>query len=56
MQWVTTDAMGNKKTWYSEDEVQKYKSFLAEIRDLKLANGINDDVFKMINRFMEQCK
>ena len=50
MKWVTTDYKGNPKVWYSEDEITKYKSFLQEIRDLKKANNINDDVFKMINR------
>lgn len=53
MKWVTTDYKGNQKVWYSEDEIIKYKSFLQEIRDLKKANNINDDVLKMINRFLE---
>ena len=56
MKWVTTDYKGNPKVWYSEDEITKYKSFLQEIRDLKKADGINDDVFKMINRFLEVGK
>jgi hypothetical protein len=52
MQWITKDYKGNPQVWYSEDEITKYKSFLQEIIDLKKANGINDDVFKMINRFL----
>ena len=52
MKWITTDYKGNKKVWYSEDEITKYKSFLQEIINLKKANGIKDDVFKMINRFL----
>jgi hypothetical protein len=53
MKWIKQDVYGNKQVWYSEDEITKYKSLLQEIRDLKKANGINDDVFKMINRFLE---
>jgi hypothetical protein len=53
MKWVTTDYKGNKKVWYSEDEVQRYINLLIEIKKLKEANGIKDDVLKMIDRFLE---
>ena len=53
MKWIRNDYKGNPQVWYSEDEITKYKSFLQEIIDLKKANGINDDVLKMINRFLE---
>lgn len=53
MKWIKQDIYGNEQVWYSEDEIIKYKSFLQEIIDLKKANGINDDVLKMINRFLE---
>lgn len=55
MIWITTDYKGNKKVWYSEDEIQRYKNILTEIKKLKEANGINDDVLKMINRVLNQA-
>lgn len=54
MIWKTTDYKGNEKIWYSENVINRYKSFLNEIRDLKASQGIKDDVLKMINRFLEE--
>lgn len=56
MKWIRNDYKGNPQVWYSEDVINKYRNFLIEIRDLKKANNINDDVFKMINRFLEVDK
>lgn len=54
MKWITTDYKGNKQVWYSEDEIQRYKNILIEIKKLKEANGINDDVLKIINRVLNE--
>lgn len=55
MKWVKKDIYGNKQVWYSEDEIQRYKNTLIEIKKLKEANGIKDDVLKMINRVLNQA-
>lgn len=52
MVWIKKDIYGNKQIWYSEDEMQRYKNILTDIKKLKEANGINDDVLKMINRVL----
>lgn len=52
MIWVKQDIYGNEQIWYSEDEMQRYKNILTDIKKLKEANGINDDVLKMINRVL----
>lgn len=54
MKWITTDYKGNKKVWYSEDVINKYRNCLTEIRDLKISLGIKDDVLKMINRVLAE--
>ena len=33
MKWVTKDYKGNQKVWYSEDEIEKYKTALKETQD-----------------------
>lgn len=53
MKWVKQDIYGNEQVWYSENEIQRYKNVLTEIKKLKEANGIKDDVLKMINRVLE---
>lgn len=54
MKWITTDYKGNKKVWYSEDVINKYRNCLTEIRDLKISLGIKDDALKMINRVLAE--
>lgn len=56
MKWITTDYKGNKKVWYSEDVINKYRNCLTEIRDLKISLGIKDDALKMINRVLAEIE
>lgn len=56
MKWITTDYKGNKKVWYSEDVINKYRNCLTEIRDLKISLGIKDDALKMINRVLAEVE
>lgn len=56
MKWTTKDCYGNTKTWYSEDEIMKYKNCLREIRNLKVALDIKDDALKMINRVLNEVE
>ena len=56
MKWITTDYKGNKKVWYSEDVINKYRNCLTEIRDLKISLGIKDDALKMINRVLAEVQ
>lgn len=55
MKWIKQDIYGNEQVWYSEDELQRYKNILIEIKKLKEANDIKDDVLKMINRVFEDA-
>lgn len=54
MKWVKKNIQGKEETWYSEDEIIKYKSCLVEIRNLKISLGIKDDALKMINRVLDE--
>lgn len=56
MKWITTDYKGNKKVWYSEDVVNKYRNCLIEIRDLKIYLGIKDDALKMIEKVLAEVQ
>lgn len=56
MKWITTDYKGNKKVWYSEDVINKYRNCLTEIRDLKISLGIKDDVLKMIEKVLAEVQ
>ena len=56
MKWITTDYKGDKKVWYSEDVINKYRNCLTEIRDLKISLGIKDDALKMINRVLAEVE
>ena len=55
MKWIKQDIYGNEQVWYSGDELQRYKNILIEIKKLKEANDIKDDVLKMINRVFEDA-
>jgi len=56
MKWITTDYKGNKKVWYSEDVVNKYRNCLIEIRDLKIYLGIKDDALQMIEKVLAEVQ
>lgn len=56
MKWITTDYKGNKKVWYSEDVVNKYRNCLTEIRDLKTYLGIKDDALQMIEKVLAEVQ
>lgn len=56
MKWITTDYKGNKKVWYSEDVINKYRNCLTEIRDLKISLGIKDDALKMIEKVLAEVQ
>ena len=53
MIWITTDYKGDKKIWYSEDEVRKYRTLLQEIKAIAEECTTCGDCFNC--KYTEHC-